>query len=359
MSKTPTPKDPALIPLQKLLDALLDADKTLPPRYLYRLSDLEHDEAKRLGKIWPQVALWRRQALLEDIIELSSDDILYDFEAFLRQALPDEDPRVRLLAVQALWEYENKNLIPVFILLMEKDPSEEVRAASAAALGPYVFLGAIEELPESTLHHIEDHLLSMVNGDDTSKVRRFALESLGYSNREEIPPLIETAYASTEKEWVASALLAIGRSGNADWKPQILAMLGSKLPQLRSEAARAAGELEIAQARPTLIELLDDPDENTRASSIWSLSQIGGKGVREALEAFYERTEDDAELDLLDEALENLDFIESLELLPMIEVSEDEEDEQEDTFIPPVDYEELDDELLEDIDEDDEEDLEV
>ena len=359
MSKQSLPPNPALIPLQKLLDALLDTEKPLNPRFLYRLSDLERDEARRLGEIWPKVALWRRQALLEDIIELSSNDTLLDFEAFLRQALPDEDPRVRLLGVQALWEYENKSLVPVFILLMEKDPVEEVRAASATALGQYVFLGELEELPESTLHHIEDCLLEVLNGDDSVKVRRFALESLGYSSRDEVPPLIERAYASPDKEWITSALFAMGRSGNQEWKPKVLEMLGSKHPQLRSEAARAAGELEIAQARPALIELLTDPDENTRACSIWSLSQIGGKGVREALEALYEETEDDDELSLLDEALENLEFNESLDLLPIIEVSEeDEPDTEEDYSIAPLDYEDLDDESFEEEDDGDVEDLE-
>jgi hypothetical protein len=340
-----TPTNPALIPMQQLVDALLDTEKPLHPRYLYRLSDLEKEDAKHLGKIWPQVALWRRQALLEDIIELSGSDTLLDFEAFLRQALPDEDPRVRLLGVQALWEYENKNLVPVFILLMEKDPDEEVRAASATALGQYVFLGEIEELPESTLHHIEDRLLKVLNGDDTTKVRRFALESLGYSSRDDIPPLIEKAYASPEKEWVTSALFAMGRSGNQEWKPKVLEMLKSKLPQLRSEAARAAGELEIAQARPILIELLDDPDENTRACSIWSLSQIGGQGAREALERLYEATDDDDDmLGLLDDALENLEFTESLDLLPIIEIPEEgTADVDEDFSIAPLDYEDMDD----------------
>ena len=242
--------------------------------------------------------------------------------------------------------------------LMEKDPDEDVRAASATALGQYVFLGELEELPETTLRLIEDHLLDVLNGNDTTKVRRFALESLGYSSRDEVPPLIETAYASTDKGWVASALFAMGRSSNQEWKPKVLEMLGSKLPQLRCEAARAAGELEIAQARPALIELLKDTDENTRASSIWSLSQIGGKGVREALEALYEETEDDDELSLLDEALENLEFNESLELLPIIKVSEqDDLDTEEDFSVEPLDYEDLDGEFYEE-EVDDEEDLE-
>ena len=109
-------------------------------------------------------------------------------------------------------------------------------------------------------------------------------------------------------------------------------MLHSAFPILRSEAARAAGELEIPEAMPDLIELLDDPDENTRSASIWSLSQIGGEGVRETLERMYSQAEEEGEISLLEAALENLMFNEGLQFMPFFDFPEYEEDDLDETL---------------------------
>ena len=362
---------PTSLPLQKLLDALLDTDQPLHPRFLYRLSDLEPAEIKHLKEAWPRLPQWRRQALLEDIEEIGSTDTLLDFGAFCRLTVEDEDARVRLLAVRVLWDYQDNTLIPLWLEMLKTDPDAEVRAAAATALGLYVYLGEIEELPEKTLHNLEDHLLQVLQGNDETHVRRCALEALGFSTRPEIPALIETAYASTDKDWIVSALFAMGRSSDHKWQPKVLAMLEHKLPVIRSEAARAAGELEMTQAAPILVDLLKDPDDTTRAHSIWSLSQIGGEGVREILEQMVEETEDEDELTLLEEALENLTANESLGLLPLLDFPETLTEDVKDSYadqilnfrgeavIAPFDEEILDEPLFDDDDEDyDDEDLE-
>jgi HEAT repeat protein len=334
---------PAEIPFQKLLDALLDVETALNPRYLYRLSDLEAPEIEQLRAVWAKIPAWRRQALLEDIEELNESDMLLSFEAFGRFAVQDEEAKIRALAVHILWEFESSSLVPVFMRLMTTDPDSEVRAASASALGRFIYAGELDDLPQATQKSIEDALLSVVNGTDATEVRRSALESLGYSSRKEVKPLVEKAFASDDKFWKASALSAMGRSANQEWQPIILEMLNSNLPLLRSEAARAAGDLELTDATPVLLELLDDPDENTRQASIWSLSQIGGEGVRQALETLYENTEDEQELELLESALDNLTFNEDLQLMPMFDFPEAEDDEED--WYEEVDLEEIDDSL--------------
>lgn len=347
------------IPFAQLLDALRNPDAPVKPRYLYRLSDLERSELDQLKKAWPDVPLWRKQALLEDIEELSGSDTLLDFEEFCRFAIQDEDPRVRALAVRTLWEYEDKTLIPLLLQTLNQDRAGEVRSEAAGALGRYVFMGELEELSPATHKRVEDALLTACQSDAVEEVRRSALEALGYSSRPEVTRLIERAYASKDKNWIASALFAMGRSANEDhWRPQVLAMLSNQLPLLRTEAARAAGELEIAEAVPVLLEMLDDPDTNARQASIWSLSQLGGEGVREALQAIYESSEDEQEIELVDEALENLTFVEGARMMPMFNFPEDddqdgEEDDfdEDDFFDDDSDEDDLDEADYEDLDE--------
>lgn len=315
-------QSPAEIPFNQLLDALLDAETPLNPRYLYRLSDLEKAELEQLEKVWPRVPAWRRLALMEDIEELNEADMLLSFESLSRFALRDEDPKVRVVALRTLWDYEETSLIPLFLEMLAADQNEQVRAAAASALGRFIYAGELEEIPEKTLRQIEDVLLKTVTGNDAPEVRRSALESLGFSSRAEVDGLIRNAFASEDKYWKASALLAMGRSANQEWQPQVLAMLESSLPLLRSEAARAAGELEISEALPFLFDLLDDPDDNTRQASIWSLSQIGGEGVRETLQQLYEEADNDLDAAFLESALDNLAFNEGVQMMPLFDLPE-------------------------------------
>jgi HEAT repeat protein len=320
-------------PFYSLIAAILEESKPLESRYLYRLSDLNETDHKLLKDSWDRIPLSRRQSLMEDLEEMSKDDYLLSFAEVGELALADPDPRVRLHAVHLLAEYEIHRLIPVFLALLEKDPDFMVRAASATALGPFDYLGEIEELDESLLLRIEDHLIEVINGKDDPLVRRRALEALGFSSRKEIPPLIEAAYHSGDDEWLITALFAMGRSANPSWNPQVLEMLDHISPPIRAEAATASGELEIAEAVPQLLELMDDSDPDVRSAAIWSLSQIGGEGVREALVLLMEATEDEEEVELVEAALENLSFTEDLNIFTMIDydemVAEEESDELE------------------------------
>jgi len=282
---------------------------------------------------------------MEDIAQLGLRDTLLSFETLGRMTLQDPDARVRLLSVQILAEFEAQDLAKVYLMLLSSDPDVEVRAAAATALGQFVYAGEIETIPTKLGRRVVEALLAATTGQEADLVRRMALESLGFSSREEVPALIQEAYSSGNTEWIASALFAMGRTASSSWRPEVLASLRSKMPAIRQEAARAAGELELKEARPSLFELLDDPDDETRLASIWSLSQIGGEGVQEALEMLYSQSDNEEELAFLDEALDNLEYTEEVRLMPIIDFSdgedtgEYEEDEDADWFIDELEEE--------------------
>jgi len=336
------------IPFQQTIDALLDVDTPLNARFIYRFSDLEPAEIEQLRKGWPRIPLWRRQALMEDIEKLSSSDFLLDFVSFGRFALADEETQIRLLAIHILMEYEEQQLIPVFLEVLQKDLDPDVRTGAARALGRFVYAGEIEEISQKKLKSIEDALLHLISADEPAQIQCAALESLGYSSRKDVKPLIEKAFKSSDRGWKASALKAMGRSASQVWKPAVMSMLESNFPVLRTEAARAAGELELKAALPFLFEMLDDPDEQARMASIWSLSQIGGEGVREMLVSLIEESEDDKELEYLETALDNLTFTEGGKLMPLFDLPDGSENDDEDDW--------LDEEAMDDLF-DDEEDL--
>lgn len=312
---------PSEIPFHQLLDALLDVDTPFRPRYLYRLSDLEPDEINELQKSWHDMPLWRRQALMKDLEHLGSVNHLLSFEAIGRYAVEDEDPQIRNLAVRILWEFETKELAPLFLSIMETDDDTDVRASAAVALGRFVYLGEIDQLPLEMRRDIEDRLLETIDSEAPPTVRRSALQSVSYSGRREVPGLIDKAFRSGEKDWMQTALLAMGRSSDERWEPEVSEMLDSIYPALRAEAARAAGELEMRDTVQRLLELLDDSDDEVRRATIWSLSQIGGEGVREALEELLEIAEEEREASLLESALDNLSFTEDFQLFSLFDFS--------------------------------------
>jgi HEAT repeat protein len=153
--------------------------------------------------------------------ELGGADDLLSFEAIGRHAVTDKDSRIRQLGVRLLWEFDTQELIPVFLELLRTDPEAEVRAAAATALGQFVYLGEIDRLQPEKKAQIEDYLLEAIRQDSALEVRLRALESIGYSGREEVPPLIEHTFSADDQEGMASALIAMGRSMDERWEPDL------------------------------------------------------------------------------------------------------------------------------------------
>jgi HEAT repeat protein len=327
--------------LKTVLHALVDAENVFPAAYIHKLSNLTHSQAKQVEKIWAQVPLERRRSLLEDMEEFISSDFLLNYTPIAHLAISDVDGKVRASAVQILAADEEKANIPIFSYLLNHDPDEAVRASAASAFSPLVYAGELEELSADLLHQVEEALLAKLNSNDAETVRQNALEALGYSSRPELPDLLRTAYESGVQNWRISALFAMGHSASEEWAPQVLASLQDQRPLVRAEAAFAAGELELQAAIPTLMSLLDDASLEVRSACIVALSKTGGEGVRDRLEQLLDESEDDDEIDSLEEALENLDFNEEFfPLLFDLNASMDDEEappeDEEDDDLPPA-----------------------
>lgn len=333
----------SFIPFSQVVKALLDNSKPFSPTLLHRFSDIAVEDLAELKPAWLEIDPNRRVAVLEDLEELAEADTLVLFDDLARFALQDPDARARAVAIRLLWECDDRKLIPIFVRIMEKDADEVVRASAAAALGMFVYIGELESIPTESLQYVEDHLLQLYQGTDTPLVRRRALESLGFSSREDIPAIIRKSYQSDNKEWVASALFAMGRSADEMWTDSIIGMLDHNEPDVQVEAVRAAGQLELVSAREPLLTMLEEDDlldEDVHAAAIWSLSQIGGPGVLEVLTRLSEESDNDDEADYIEMAIDNLSLAEGMvgfdllglsglnkgELDTIIDVDEDDDD---------------------------------
>lgn len=300
---------PENIPYQDVLDALLNEERVLAPRFLYRLSDLMPDELEQLKGIWSSISDRRRRALLEDLEELTETNTLLSFEAVFRFAIHDRDPQVRFYAVRAIEVFDTDDLIGSFLQIVEEDESVDVRAVTASVLGKYVYRGEIDEISDDQQTEIEEKLLEVLNSDEPPRVRRRALEAVSYSPRPEVHEQIEAAYQKEDVDWQASALFAMGRSYDHRYDERVRSKILHPSPKIRAEAVRASGELYLEEAVPDILDLLDDVPQ-VRKAAIWALSQIGGEGVAEAiLELKGEKLSNEEET-LIERALDNLAFTE-------------------------------------------------
>lgn len=321
------PSRPQDIPIQHVVNAILDESTPFPPRLLPRFSDLDGADLRAMAEAWSRVNPSRRIALMDDLEEIAENDTLVDFDNFVRSVLNDSEPGVRSRAITLLWENEGQDLVPRFIELMHHDPSAEVRAAAASGLGKYIYLGELEEIQPDLLRQVEDHLIQAVRGTDDTLVRRRALESLGFSSREEVPGFIKTAYDTNEPDWLASALFAMGRSYDQHWEMDVKRMLRHPKGNVQLEAVRASGELELEATRRALLDLLEEEaqDAEIRYAAIWSLSQIGGEEVRETLEELLDENEDDEEIEWIENALDNLTLTETGQSMNLLDIDLEEE----------------------------------
>lgn len=307
-----------------ILKRLAYPDQPFPAKYLQYFTDMSDEQVGLFANTWVELPTSRRISILEDLDELGEHDTLMDFSAVGRIALDDKDDMIREAGIRLIWECEDKSFIPKVINVMENDPSARVRASAASLMGRFVYMGETDDLSESLNDRVIDSLLKAHKYDADKLVRRRALESLGYSCREEVGQLIKQAIAVNDNEWIASGLYAMGRSADTSWSGIIQKYLTHPDDSVREEAVRAAGELELTQTREMLLDFLDhEESDDILAATIWSLSQIGGEGVRESIKKMTEYLEDEELLDFIEDALENLDFTEELSRFDLLDISKD------------------------------------
>lgn len=311
---------------QKVLDALVETHKEFPQRYYREFSDLVPLELKTLLDVWPGVELSRKLSLLEGLSALAENDTLVSFDELARALLTDPDPQVRTRAIRLLSENEAVDLVPSYLDMLKNDPDTGVRVEAARVLNLFVDLGELEEISETIYRQIEDALLFSVTSEDDVRVRRAALESLGYSSRPEVVTLIDSSFRREDPAWQTSALVAMGRSADERWTDNVTRSLVHVNDNIRKAAVQAAGELSLKSTRPLLLKMLGEEEEDTVMSAvIWSLSQIGGEDVRTYLENLLDTIEDEEQTAFLEEALDNLAFTEDLDRFDLLAIDPDDE----------------------------------
>jgi HEAT repeat protein len=290
------------------LSALATGEKTESAIY-YGLSGLQSLDIERLQPIWENLPASYRRHLMRQLADVSETNFELDYGTFARFGLRDSDAGVREAAIEVLWEDESLDLMGRLINVARSDDSREVRAAATSALGRFILAGELGELPESETVKAQDVVIAVLNNaSEDVDVRRRALESIANCGHEIVEGAIHSAYNGDDRRMQISAVFAMGRSCDDRWSDQVIHELDSEDAEMRYEAARAAGELELEEAIPHLSRLAFDEDVEIKDVAIWSLGEIGGKEAVRVLNLLARdaRVEGDQDLvNAIDEALGN------------------------------------------------------
>jgi HEAT repeat protein len=296
-------------PLDALLDALRESGEWPDQAALYYLSNLDAEETEMVRKMWSDMPADLRLELTSHLMKMAEADFTLNFGAIFRIAMKDASPEVREVAIEGLWEDDDVRLVPKLTERLEKDESASVRAAAAKSLGRFILLGELQKIRPKPREMAYKALVEAyrTRGED-SEVQRRALESLGYVCSEIVIASIQEAYASSEEKLRVSAVFAMGRSADSRWEQEVKQELFSINPEMRYEAARACGELQVSEAVSMLEELTEDTDAEVQEAAIWALGQIGGDKALEILER-YSRASDEALRSAAEAALEEFKFL--------------------------------------------------
>jgi len=321
--------------LEQLLGELGEHPGALPVPKLYVLSDLAGHRLTGFRVAFDACPPQQRLRLVQALAELAEASFEVNFDAIFRHCLGDGGAEVRAAAIDGLWENEDETLIGPLLSMLRSDPSTQVRAAAAAALGRFVLAGELEDLEAPIQARIVSDLLTSIHlAGEEMEVQRRAIESVAYACTPEVSEILETAYYHEDELVQQSAIVGMGRSCDKRWKQIILDELETGSAAMRYEAALASGNLEILEAVPTLTELLDDADPLVRDAAIWSLGQIGGDQAKQALLDALDEADDDTAAAIEDALAEQALFEGEIDLA-LYEFDEDDDGLIDDFLLDP------------------------
>lgn len=253
-------------------------DRSSIPHLIYALKDKERDVRRQASLALAQLG---DEITIKTLIEALNDNDPnlresaaralgwfgwygkfdeYEIVKPIQNLLNDKQIEVRLSAIWALGQLDNKNIRPTLIHTLA-DPNPEIRGAAAEALGELGDASAIQPLINAL-------------SDEESNVRYSSAVALGRLDDPIAVPYLITALGDEESSvrWISAR--ALGELGDKTAIKPLIDALSFEDSNVRDEAIRALAELCSFDEVPHILDGLSDPDNFVRSNSARALGKL-------------------------------------------------------------------------------------
>jgi HEAT repeat protein len=288
--------------LMTTVHTIQEGEKSGSPRAaaFYGLSGLTRAELKQIAPEWQTLDVEYRRKLVRRLAEATETNYELDYHNIGLFSTYDSDATVREAGIDVLWEDQSIEVMDRLVELAKHDKADSVRAAALKALGRFILKGELGELPEGESVRAQQAAVAALNDmREPVEVRRRALEAISNCSHEQVPGAIQKAYRGDDRAMKLGAVYAMGRTCDDRWEGAVINELDSGDAEMRFEAARAAGELELVAAVPKLGQLVAEDDAEIQDIAVWSLGEIGGREALRILRAVLDIAEENEDDDLV------------------------------------------------------------
>ena len=292
--------------LRDFLDVLVTSESNIKDSDVIELSGMSEQNMNLFTDYWVNFDADKRITILKKLTELAEHNLDVDFDAIFKFCLYDDNPEIRCISIDGLWECEDRSFLDSLCSMLENDVSAQVRTSAALGIGKFATLCENGKMLSNDQDRIMYRLLSVIEDlSEDLEVRRRAMESVSIFDTEEVHDIIQEAYQHENPAMRRSAVYSMGKNCDIGWLAIIVEELDSIDPAMRYEACNACAELSEEEAIPYLLPLFEDEDLETQSAAIMAAGHIGGNIAKNAL-MDYIQSSDEVIAEAAQESLEIL-----------------------------------------------------
>ena len=144
---------------QQFIEIIADPSAPLSDAPFHEASDPAPGDLAEFARVCAGLGEARRREVVSEMVEQAEENLELDFTAIFRLCLKDEDDRLTQLAVEGLWEQEDRWLVAELVALLRSERGPQARATAALGMTVWIERAASSEEPEALPKSAESLLL--------------------------------------------------------------------------------------------------------------------------------------------------------------------------------------------------------
>ena len=281
-------------------------------RFARMLSDLSAERTAKLRSVLTEMSADTRRTFFSGMHETFPIAFEYNFAPIAEIGLDDPDGDIRAMSINTLSLEDSREIGSRVLRSAEEDPAERAQIAAIDVLGQYMLSEVLDEpipVAGDKLHKALERLIE----HKTPAIRRAAIISYAVSETKRVNELISGYLAGNDRDELVTALRAVSLSMNESFAKSVLELINHDDDDVRLEAIRAAGVLQLKEALPALYEILSRFDSITPellVTAANATAEIGDESSIDVLETLGEAVVDmDEEVtEAIDDAIDTLNM---------------------------------------------------